>query len=79
MDEHNTNLQLVFERIKESGLKLKMTKCCLLKEEVKFLGHRISAKGVQTDPEKNRKYKELANTVVGDRGTQFSRVSILLS
>ena len=37
--EHCRNLKLVFDRIKECGLKLKFDKCHFLKEEVKFLGY----------------------------------------
>ena len=36
----------------EAGLKLKAKKCILFQERVAFLGHIISAKGVETDPDK---------------------------
>ncbi|XP_041958650.1 uncharacterized protein cuzd1.1 [Alosa sapidissima] len=51
-DSHCEKLDLVFSRLKEHGLKLKPSKCFLLKTEVKFLGHIVSAAGVQVDMEK---------------------------
>ncbi|KAI4904285.1 hypothetical protein NFI96_007443, partial [Prochilodus magdalenae] len=49
---HCERLELVFNRLRHHGLKLKPSKCFLLKPEVKFLGHIISAKGIQVDAEK---------------------------
>jgi hypothetical protein len=46
------NLQQVFQRLRDAGLKLKPAKCNLFQEEVKYLGHTISASGVATDPSK---------------------------
>ena len=53
--EHLNHLRQVFERLREAGLKLKSSKCnlCLLK--VGFLGHVVSADGVQTDPQKTER------------------------
>ena len=52
MKEHNANLELVLERLRRAGLRLKPTKCHLAREQVEYLGHIVSAKGVQTDPKK---------------------------
>ena len=49
---HLERLRAVFQRLREAKLKLKPTKCHLLREEVAFLGHRVSADGVSTDPSK---------------------------
>lgn len=49
---HCERLELVFNRLRHHGLKLKPSKCFLLRPEVRFLGHVISAKGVQVDTEK---------------------------
>jgi hypothetical protein len=46
------NLQQVFQRLRDVGLKLKPAKCNLCQEKVKYLGHTISASGVATDPSK---------------------------
>ena len=53
-EEHYRNLKLVFDRIKECGLKLKLEKCNFMKEEVKFLGHVLTRNGLATDPEKTK-------------------------
>ena len=47
IDEHNSRLGMVFERIKEYGLKLKRSKCSFLKSEVSYLGHVISGEGTK--------------------------------
>ncbi|XP_063760148.1 uncharacterized protein LOC134878197 [Eleginops maclovinus] len=59
-DEHLERLQLVFDRLREHGLKLKPSKCWLVREEVQYLGHLVSAEGVRTDPEKISRVKEWA-------------------
>lgn len=46
------NLQLVFDRIRSAGLKLKSSKCHFFQPSCKFLGHIVSAEGVSCDPEK---------------------------
>ena len=51
-DETLARLSNVFDRIQEANLKLNPSKCALFWEEVKFLGHVVSPKGVQTDPSK---------------------------
>ena len=50
--EHMQRLEGVFERFVEFGVKLKPAKCDFLKQEVAYLGHRISKEGVSTDPKK---------------------------
>lgn len=50
--EHLRRLELVLDRLRQHGLKLKLSKCHFFKSEVKYLGHVISAKGVSTDPDK---------------------------
>ena len=53
-DTHCERLEVVFNRLRQHGLKLKPSKCHLLRDEVKFLGHIISAQGIQVDQEKVR-------------------------
>ena len=48
--EHLQNLQMVFARLWEAGLMLKLDKCTLFREEVQFLGHLVSREGVRADP-----------------------------
>ena len=51
-DEMLKNLEKVFEKLLEAGLKLKARKCNLFARQVKYLGHIISERGIETDPEK---------------------------
>ena len=46
-DTHCERLETVFNRLRQHGLKLKPSKCHLLRETVTFLGHIISAEGNQ--------------------------------
>ncbi|KAL0161775.1 hypothetical protein M9458_045500, partial [Cirrhinus mrigala] len=47
VDESLDRLEVVFQRLISYGLKLKPTKCHLLKEEVLFLGHVVSGEGIR--------------------------------
>ena len=53
--EHLHNLQAVFKRLREAGLKLKPSKCSLLQQEVQYLGHVVTQEGVLVDPSKVEK------------------------
>ncbi len=50
ISEHLRHLQLVLERLKEAGLKLKPTKCHFIREEVEYLGHIITPQGLKPNP-----------------------------
>ena len=50
--EHLEHLEEIFTRLKKIGLKLKLEKCCLFKKHIQYLGHLISADGIQPLPEK---------------------------
>ena len=52
IEEHNTNLAEVLDRIRRAGLRLKPRKCKFAQESVAYLGHVVTANGVETDPEK---------------------------
>ena len=54
-EEHLMHLRSVFQRMQESNLKLKPSKCTLCLKEVNFLGHVVSKNGVVTDPAKTEK------------------------
>ena len=57
-NEHLAHLRLVFERLRAAKVKLKRKKCSFLKQSVNFLGHVVSAKGIEKDPEKTRVVRE---------------------
>ncbi len=45
-------LEIVWQRTREANLKLRPSKCCLMRNRVPFLGHYISREGVEVDPMK---------------------------
>ena len=51
-EEHLTNLLVVLQKISAAGMRLKSEKCSFLLKEVEYLGHKISAKGLQPSTEK---------------------------
>ena len=57
LDEHLERLESVLTRLQNHGLKLKPSKCQLFRTSVKYLGHVISAAGVETDPDKTAALK----------------------
>ena len=50
--DHLQNIAGVLTRLREAGLKLKPAKCNFCQQQVAFLGHTISARGIATDPAK---------------------------
>ena len=50
--DHEGHLQLVFDRLRSAGLRLKPTKCHFGLAEVKLLGYILNGDGITTDPEK---------------------------
>ena len=46
-EEHLHQLQVVFDCLREYNLKLKPPKCSLFREEINYLAHKVSKKGVQ--------------------------------
>ena len=50
--EHFVRLRQIFDRLRSANLKLKPSKCHLLRRTVTFLGHVITENGIATDPEK---------------------------
>ena len=45
-------LDAVFTRLREKGLKAKPSKCVLFKSPIEFLGHLVSADGIEPQPDK---------------------------
>ena len=46
-EDHLRQLQAVFERFHEHGLRLKPSKCSFLRKQITFLGHEVSANGMR--------------------------------
>jgi hypothetical protein len=51
-EEHSKHLRIVLTRLKEHQLYAKFSKCAFWLEEIQFLGHVLSAKGIAVDPSK---------------------------
>ena len=51
-DSHLRDLETVFRRLQEMGLKLQPKKCRFFQQKVTYLGHVVSQEGVATDPTK---------------------------
>ena len=51
-EEHLERLQIVFDRLREVGLKLNPKKCHLARTSVEYLGYTVSGEGIATSAEK---------------------------
>lgn len=58
--DHFKHLGIVFDRIKNAGLKLKKSKCEFFAKRMNYLGHLVTPDGILPDPEKVRVMTELA-------------------
>ena len=43
-------LEAVFQKLSAAGLNLKSSKCFFFREEIEYLGHVVSGKGIATNP-----------------------------
>ena len=59
-EEHLEHLRIIFQRLKEAGLKLKRSKCDFMKTQIQYLGHLISSNGMQPLPEKLESIKNMS-------------------
>ena len=50
--EHIDHIRLVFQALREAGLKIKMEKCAFARKELKYLSFRIGRDGVAADHDK---------------------------
>ena len=48
--EHLEHLEEIFSRLRAAGLKLKLEKCSFFKRHIQYLGHLISADGIEPLP-----------------------------
>ena len=51
-EEHLKRLEALFQKLSTAGLKLKPSKCFFFREEIEYLGHVVSGKGIATNPKK---------------------------
>ena len=45
-EEHLERMRVIFDRLREHGLKFKPSKCEVFKTEINYLAHHVSKKGV---------------------------------
>ena len=58
-EEHLEHLRIIFQRLKEAGLKLKRLKCDFMKTQIQYLIHLISSNGIQPPPKKLERIKNM--------------------
>ena len=63
-EDHMKNMEQVLSRFRDFKLKLKSSKCELLKRDIIFLGHKVSREGVSPNPGKVRE-AQLEDDIVG--------------
>lgn len=71
LQNHNKNLQKVFERLRDSNLKLNPDKCEFLKKQILYLGHVISEQGILPDPDKTKTIENFPVPKTADEVKRF--------
>ena len=56
-EKHLERLRGIFDKLTKAGLKLKPNKCKFFKSKITYLGHIVSAAGIETDPKKTEAVK----------------------
>ena len=70
-EEHLRHLQLVLDRLRKAGLRLKPAKCLFLCREVPYLGFVISKSGIKPDPTKTDKVENFPTPTDATKVRQF--------
>ena len=71
MDTHLKHVRQLFDRLREADLKLKESKCNVLKAHVQYLGHLVSGKGIEPVPEKLESIKNMPSPTTPKEVKQF--------
>jgi hypothetical protein len=61
-EEHSRKLERVLERFERANLQLHPGKCAIAQLQIKYLGYRLSEKGVSASPDKVAAVKNYPNT-----------------
>ena len=56
-EEHLRRIDLVFSRLRETGLKLSPKKCSFFMRKVRYMGHVVTEHGIEPDPDKIEEVK----------------------
>ena len=73
-DDHIHHLNEVFACFEKSGLKIKLSKCQFFKTQLHYLGHKISADGLEPLPEKLKAIRNLAPAKNVDKACHILRL-----
>lgn len=57
-EEHLKHLNIIFRRLLEGGVTVKLRKCMFARENVKFLGHILTSETVYVDPDRIKAIRE---------------------
>ena len=76
--QHLQHVEEMFDRLRKANLRLKPKKCCFLRDEVTYLGHVLSAKGVQPDSEKTEKVRSFPIPTDVTQVRQFLGLAFIL-
>ena len=68
---HLKHLELIFQRLREVDLKLKMEKCSFLKKHIQYLGHIVSGDGLKPVPEKLSSIQQMPRPYILKEVKQF--------
>ena len=68
---HLEHIKILFDRLRKANLKLKESKCTLLKKHVQYLGHLISGEGIEPIPEKLDNIKNMPASRTSKEIKQF--------
>ena len=59
VQDHMEHLQVVFDRLRKFGLKMKMSKCKFMQKEINYLGFVVTTEGIRVDPGKVSAIRDL--------------------
>ena len=64
-------IEMIFQRLREVGLKFKMEKCSFLKKHIQYLGHMVSKDGIKPVPEKLSSIQRMPHPYTPNEVKQF--------
>ena len=70
-EEHSENLEKIFRKLKEYGLKMKKEKCNFFKKHLQYIGHLVSEEGFKPLPEKIKSIKNMPPVKTAKEVKQF--------
>ena len=68
---HLKHIEMILQRLREVGLKLKMEKCSFLKKHIPYFGHIVSGDGIKPVPEKLSSIQRMLHSYTPKEVKQF--------